>query len=442
MTVDLEQPRTVAGDGLSSGPFLRLWGGTASSNLADGILLAAAPLLAAAMTRDPGLVAGTVVANKLPWFLFSLLSGVVVDRFSHRTLLFIANGLRAAALLGLAVALQFGVSSIAVLYAALFILGTAETVVDTAALAILPKVLKKERLEDGNGRIYSTQAVLNELVGPPVGSALFALATVLAFFAGSAAFALAGLLFLLLPKEADASERVHTAFSLRIMLREIGEGMRWFLGDRMIRAAAVMAGVANLVSSATLGILVLYAQDELGVGTAGYGWLLTGEAIGGTLAGIVAGTLVRRLGTGFVIFLSNALPAVGYATLYLASSYYVAWVALSISAFAVVLGNVVVITLRQTAVPEHLVGRVTSSYRLFALGAVPLGGLLGGILASSYGVRSPFLAGAVSLLVLAVAVAPIMTTRAIEEASKGRARAAESQIGGPAQDPEGEIGRG
>jgi MFS family permease len=249
---------------------------------------------------------------------------------------------------------------------------------------------------------------------------------VLAFFAGSAGFALAALLFLLLPRRADDSERVQTAFTTRGMFREIKEGMQWFLADRLVRAAAVMAAVANLFSSATLGILVLYAQDELGVGTARYGWLLTGEAIGGTLGGIIAGRMVRKLGGGPVIFISNALPAVGYAILYFASSYYVAWAALSISAFAVVLGNIVVITLRQTAVPEELVGRVTSSYRLVALGAVPLGGLLGGWLASQFGVRTPFLAGAFTLLLLAIAVAPIMTTRALKEASSGRQDAADA----------------
>lgn len=407
---------------LRSAPFLRLWGGTAASNLADGVLLAAAPLLAAALTRDPTLVAGTLVAQKLPWFLFSLLSGVVVDRVPHRVLLFLANGLRALALLGLCVGLWAGVESLALLYLTLFLLGTAETVVDTAALAILPTVLAKDRLEDGNGRIYSTQAVLNELVGPPLGSALFALAAVASFVAGGAGFALAALLFLGLPRAADATPRITEPFSGRQLLTEIGEGLRWFLGDRMIRTAAVMAAVANIFSSATLGVLVLYAQDELGVGAAGYGWLLTGEAVGGVLGGVVAGTMVRRLGAGVVVFVSNALPAVGYATLFLADGYAVAWVALAVSAFAVVLGNVVVITLRQTGVPASLVGRVTSSYRLVALGAVPLGALLGGVMASAYGVRSPFLAGAVCLLVLAVAVAPVMTTRNLVAAGTCRER--------------------
>lgn len=395
--------------------FRRLWGGTAASNLADGVIIAAAPLLAAAMTRDPLLVSGLVVAQQLPWFVFTLFAGVIVDRVDRRMLLVWANGARAISLGFLALTLATGSSHLLVLYAVMFALGMAETIVDNAALAVLPRLLDRERLEWANGRIFATQSVLDELVGPPLGGALFAISATAAFCTGSVAFALAAALLSLLPRtlRPDTTE-VDTIPGL---WGSIGEGVRWFWDNRLIRTVAVMAGVVNLFSAATLGVLVLLATGELGLGSGGYGLLLAGGAVGGITAGLVADTLVRRLGSGLVIFLSNALPAVGYLVLGLSSSAPLAGTALALSSFASTVGNVVVITLRQAAIPDHLLGRVTSAYRLIALGALPLGGLLGGVLASIFGLRAPFYLGAACLAVMAVVLAPVLTTKALDHAT-------------------------
>lgn len=168
-----------------------LWGGTASANLADGITLAAAPLLAAALTRDPALVSGLVVAQRLPWFLFVLFSGVVVDRFDRRTLLILGNAVRLLALGGVTVALGLGVRELWILYVAAFLLGTAETVVDNASLAILPSLVRRERTSDANGRLFATQSILNELAGPPLGALIFSLSALASFATGSATYLLA-----------------------------------------------------------------------------------------------------------------------------------------------------------------------------------------------------------------------------------------------------------
>lgn len=402
-------------------PFARLWAATASANLADGVLAAAAPLLAASLTRDPVLVAGAFVAQKLPWFVFTLFSGVLVDRLPHRTLLSVANGLRAAALIGLTVALVLGAANLPLLYAVMFLLGTAETVIDTAAVAVLPSIVARDRLEDANGRIYSTQSVMNELAGPAVGAALFAVTAVAAFALGSAAFAAAGLLFLLLPRPAPAPRSEEP----RRILADIGEGLRWFVRDRIIVTAAVMAAVSNLFSSAMVAVLVLYATERLGLGPAAYGLLLSAGAVGGVGAGLVSGRVVRRFGAGRVIIVSNVVPAAAYALLAATSDPLVAGVALALQAGAVTWGNVVVISLRQAAVPEPLIGRVTSAYRLLALGAVPLGGWVGGLLVAAYGVTAPFVVGAGALVLLTLVVAPVLTDRTIAVAM-GRAPASEA----------------
>lgn len=403
--------------------FRRLWGGTAASNLGDGIVIAAAPLLAASLTRDPLLVSGLVVAQQLPWFLFTLFAGVLVDRLDRRRLLVTANAVRALALGLLAASLATDSSHLVVLYTVMFALGIAETVVDNAALAVLPRVVQRDRLEWANGRIFATQSVLDELVGPPLGGALFALSATAAFCTGSAAFALAAALLALLPRlpraipaEADAAMGVWGS---------IGEGLRWFWSNRLIRTVAIMAGVVNLFSAATLGILVLLATGELRLGAGGYGLLLTGGAVGGIAAGFVADILVRRLGSGRVIFLSNVLPAIAYLVLAVSSDPVLAGLALALSSFAATVGNVVVITLRQAAIPDHLLGRVSAAYRLIALGALPIGAALGGLLASTLGLRAPFFLAAACLGSMAVLLAPVLTTRALDNATGRTAPPAE-----------------
>lgn len=396
---------------LRSRGFVQLWSGTAAANLADGITLTAAPLAAATLTRDPVLVSGLVVAQRLPWFLFSLVSGALVDRLDRRTLLVVANAVRALALGGLTAALTAGVEHIALLYASVFALGTAETVVDNAALAVLPSLVDRADLGRANGRIYATQSVLNELVGPPVGSWLFALAAAVAFGTGAAAFAVAAAVLAAVPLRGrgEGPEPQPLGGAIR-------QGFSWFWRSRLIRTVAAMAGVVNLFGAATLGVLVLVAQERLGLDSVGYGLLLSGAALGGVAGGLVAERLTRRLGSGVALFLSNLLPGLGYLGLAVTTDAVVAGILLALGSFAAMVGNVVVITLRQAAVPDHLLGRVTSAYRLIALGALPLGGLLGGALARGFGLTAPFLAGAFALTVLAFALAPVLTTRAMDGA--------------------------
>ena len=397
--------------------FRALWAGTASSNLADGMLAAAAPLFAYGLTHDPVLVSGVLVAQRLPWFVFTLFSGVLVDRVPHRALLAVANLLRAGALAGLAVALAADVRHIGLLYAALFVLGTAETVIDTAALAILPSLVSRDRLDDANGRIYATQSVAQELLGPPLGAALFAATAVAAFASGSVAFALAGLLMLALPRRrAAGGARPQRPGQRRGVWAEIGQGLRWFWRDPLIRAAAVLAAVSNLFSSMMGAVFVIYAKGPLGLSDAQFGLLLTAEAVGGIGAGLVTGTLVRRLGGGPAVVLSTLMPAVAYAVIALTSTTWLVAVALTVQAAAATIGNVVFISLRQSAVPTELIGRVTSAYRLLALGAVPVGAALAGVLAGLLGIRAPFVLGAAVMALAAVVAGRVFTTEALEAA--------------------------
>jgi len=391
-----------------------LWSGTASANLADGIVLSAGPLLAAAITRDPVLVSGLVVAQRLPWFLFTLISGALVDRHDRRRIMVVANLMRACALALLAAALGAGIESLALLYAAVFALGVSETFVDNASLAVLPAIVGRDDLDAANGRIFATQSVMNELVGPPLGSVLFTVA-IAAPFGGAAlgftagALLVAGMHGSLSGGRGDAHD----------MGSEISDGFRWFWRHRIIRTVALMAGGLNFFSAATLGVLVLVAQERLGVTDTGYGLLLAAAALGGVAGGWGAEPLTRRLGWGPAIFVSNLLPAIGHAGIALTTDAAVAALMLAFSSFAGMVGNVVVASLRQTAIPNEMLGRVTSVYRLFGLGALPLGAAFGGFTASAFGLVAPFWIAAGCLTVMALVLLPILTTDAIRRARGG-----------------------
>ena len=168
-------PEESPSAGRLGGRFRLLWAATGASNLGDGVGLVALPLLAASLTRDPLQIAAVAAAQRLPWLLFVLISGVTIDRTDRRQLQQVANVGRALVLAALGGVVWFGWASIPLLLGIALLLGVAETLADTAAVALLPAVVPRDRLEQANGRLYTTQTVANEFIGPPVGGGLFAL---------------------------------------------------------------------------------------------------------------------------------------------------------------------------------------------------------------------------------------------------------------------------
>jgi MFS family permease len=394
--------------------FRKLWAASAVSNLGDGIGLAAAPLLAAALTRDPALIAGLVFAQRLPWFLFSLVSGALVDRLDRRLVIGSANLFRAFLLGLLGAAVLIGWASLPLLYVVFFLLGSAETLIDNAALAILPAIIPRDRLEQANGRLFATETVANEFVGPPLGGLLFSLVAAIPFLANSGTFAVAALLALLLCGQFRARRPEGTL--QRTLWADIHEGVRWFWNHRLLRTLGVMAGMINFFWAATTAIFVLVAQDILGLNDVGFGIVLASGAFGGVAGGLVADRFVRRLGAGWTIFATNLLPGLAYVAIALTSNPFIVGAMFALMSFAAMVGNVILISLRQTIIPNHLLGRVTSAYRLFALGALPIGALFGGSLAQTFGLTAPYWAGGATLTIMAFALLRVVNNRTVAAA--------------------------
>lgn len=394
--------------------YRKLWAASAVSNLGDGITLVAGPLLAASLTRDPALVAGLTFAQRLPWLLFSLLSGALVDRLDRRRLMAAVDLFRTVVVGVLGIAVMLGWASLPLMYVAFFLLGTAETLFANASIAIMPAVVPKERLERANGRLFAAELSANEFAGPPIGGALFAAAAALPFLVDAGTFAASAALLLALRgrfRVAAAEGPAGTTIAA-----EIAEGLAWLLRHRLLLVLAIMLGAGNLTFSATFSVLVLLAQDVLGLGSVGYGVLLTAGGVGGVLGSLLAERVGARLGTGRALFLVLLVQGPAFAVIALSGNPFVVGAMVAVEALAAFVWNVLTFALRQTLIPEGLLGRVTSAYRLVGVGSGALGAVVGGLLAREFGLTAPYWFAAAVTLTVAFASLPFVNNRAVAEA--------------------------
>lgn len=397
--------------------FAKLWTASTVSNLGDGVTLVAGPLLAATLTRNPLLIGALMFAQRLPWLLFSLLSGALVDRLDRRQVMATVDLFRAVVMGLLTVAVLLHAASIPLLCTTFFLLGTAETLFDNAAVSILPAVVPKGSLTKANGRLLGAQIVTNDLAAPPLGGLLFAAAAAVPFLLDAASFVAAAVLVAAM----RGSFRVERPAGVeRATLRaDIAEGVRWLAGHQLLRLLGVAIGLMNLTLSAATAILVLYAQERLGLGPVGYGVLIASLAIGGIAASLVAERVVGRLGPATTMRVGLLIEASTHLVLALTSKPLVAGAILALFGFHAMTWSVVSISLRQELIPGRLLGRVNSAYAVFSYGGSSLGALLGGLLAGRFGLTAPFWCGFVAVAVLAVAAWPTL--------SSGRVRAAREQ---------------
>jgi predicted MFS family arabinose efflux permease len=407
-TVEKESP---VGEALGR-PFYQLWIASAVSNLGDGVGLTAAPLFAATLTRDPVLVAGLAISQRLPWVLFSLVSGAVVDRIDRRRIMVWANLLRVVALLLLGGAILLHQATLPLLYVVFFMIGTAETFFDNASIAFLPNLVPESGLERANGRLFATQTLANEFLGPPLGGYLFSWLIAIPFLFNATGFALAMILIALIQGQFRAIPDSVPNQSLSLG-DSIKEGVQWFWNHRLLRTFGLMVGVTNFFYSAIFSVFVLYAQNRLGLDAVQYGLLLTSGAVGGVIGALVAENLARRVGAGWAIFICNILPAIAFTGIALTTNALIVGFLFACNSFAGMMANVILVSFRQSVVPAPLLGRVTSAYRLFVMGALPTGAFVGGLLTQYFGLTAPYWVGGLSMVFVAFAVLPIANNQTI-----------------------------
>lgn len=437
--------------GLGPG-YWKLWMASVISNLGDGLSTVAYPWLASALTRDPVAIAGVAIATRIPWLLFTLPAGVITDRVDRRKLVGRMDLARFALTLVVALmvfarasvlaepdAVAEGVTSapsggrwmLIGLYAASLLLGAAEVLRDNSAQTLLPSLVGPNELERANGRLWGAETVMNSFVGPPVAGLLLAASFALPFAVDAATFAVAGCLILLIPGEfRPRREQPPTPVDWKA---EMGEGFQFLWSHDLLRSLAISLGVLNGAYFITTAVLVLFAQEVLDLGPAGFAALTIAGAVGGVVGSLTADRFTGWLGPGPVLHLTIVGSLVSLGMIGLVPSTPLVFVLMGVSAFVGVQWNVITVALRQTIIPDHLLGRVNSVYRFFGWGMMPLGALMGGLVVAGTdlvasretALRTAFVVAGGLHALLYLYARPRLTTAAVE-----RARSASDQLSG------------
>ncbi len=368
------------------------------NNVGDGIVLAAGPLLVASQTSDPFLVSMAVLSEYLPALLFGVLGGAAADRFDRRRMVIVVDLARAFVLVVLVATIVSGTVSIAVVLITLFVLGTAETFADSASSTLLPGMVSRDDLGIANARMQGAFLLTNQLVGPPIGAFLFAVGMGLPFATNAVCFVLGAVLVSRVA--ISARNELREQASLRA---EMGEGIRWLLAHPPMRTLALTIFTFNVTFGAAWSVLVLYASERLGMGPVGFGLLTTAVAVGGVIGIVSYGRLERRFSLGDIMRVGLLIETATHLSLALTTSSVVALGTLVVfGAHAFVWGTTSTVV-RQRAVPDELLGRVTGVYRVAIVGGIVIGTPIGGLLARNYGITAPFWFGFIgSALLVAV----------------------------------------
>jgi MFS family permease len=404
--------------------YWRLWTAAGLSSLADGVLKVALPLVAVGYTRSPALIAGLAFAFSLPWLLFALPAGALVDRLDRRRAMLTANLVRGGLLAAVTVLTVFGGGSIWALYVAAVGVGCAETIYDTAAQSIVPQVAGRAQLARANGRMFAAEQTANEFAGPPLAGVLATAGVVAALVTPVALWAVA-VAALLLVRGTYRIERPAPT-TLRA---DIAEGLHFLLRHKVLRTFSIMVGTFNFATGATFAVLVLHAVgpgSAMGLSAPAFGLLMATTAAGGLVGSLVAEPVERALGRVRALWVSWLAGGLPVGVLVVTANPYAVGAAFFTGGAGILVSNVVMVSLRQRVTPDRLLGRLNSSHRLVAWGTKSLGALAGGTIAQTAGLHTVF----VVMGVLAFAVVtglPGITedtlARAEGEAAQGITRA-------------------
>jgi len=384
--------------------YWKLFSSSTISNLGDGMVVAAGPLLALSLTNDTRLIATVSFAAMLPWLILSLPAGVYLDRHDRQKIMFRANIVRGFVFALIAVGAATDLLNIYALIAASAVAGVCELFYDMSSQAILPAIVDQDSLEVANSRLYISQIISNGFVGLPIGAWIFVFAIGAPFAVNALALIIAALLIRSIKVQSISETHVkpRPRFST-----ELKQGLIWLWKHDLLRTLAIMLGVANMCGMFAQAVFVKFARDELGLGAQGFGILLALISIGSILGGLIGETVSKKIGTttaiilAYVIFgLSDVIPGL----------FPEVWaVALSgiIMAIAGTTWNVITVSMRQRLIPTELFGRVNSVYRFIGTGTTAIGALIGGQIAYQFGLRATYLASGALLLLALVTLTPV-----------------------------------
>ena len=380
-----------------------MWTATGVNMVGSGTFVAALPLLAVSVTHDATQLSFVTAASFIPWLLLSLPAGAIVDRYARSWLMVRTLTVQAVIMAAMTLAIAAGEASLILLVLMALLLGATEVIFANAAQSVLPELVTKEKLAKANGAQSSVTTLGQSFIGPPVGSGLYALAAPLPFVVNAVSFVAAAALLFKVPR---VEPKRNPDESIRA---SISEGLRWLFSHRLLRTLAVLLSINTFCFQLANVALVLLATQTLHLSSGHYGLLLAGAAIGGVVGGLVNARLAVKLGSLWSMVFALAINAVCTCLIGLAPNVWWLGGLMAVNAFAMTLSGVTMVTLRQTIVPPHMLGRVNSVYRMLGWGLMPLGAIAGGAIATHLGVRAGYpIAGALRGLTLLVLLPEII----------------------------------
>ncbi|GEK20290.1 MFS transporter [Cellulomonas xylanilytica] len=381
---------------------------TGMANLGDGIVQTGVPLYALTLTRSPSQIALLTAAAWLPWLVLGLAAGVLVDRRDRKHTQ-VAGLAARAVLLGIAVWLvATGRMTMPALTVIVLLYGVTDVVVDLAGSAMVPDLVPRSRLDAANGRTLAAQQVMASFVGGPVAGAVLALGAgwVFGIPAGLGVAAL-----LLIATRIPGSYK-HAATEKRSATVEVREGVRFLVRHPVLRPLLVAGSVMNMANTGYFAVFVLWMVgpgSRVGLEPAQYPLVVAGLAVGAVLGSLAAEPLGRRIPEVRLLLGCWTLNTLLLLVPVLVPTVPAIAVAVLLLGFLNTNGNVISQSMRQRMVAPGMLGRVGGASRTLAYGLMPVGALLGGLVAERWGLPAVFV-GATALCLAGIAY-PVAVVR-------------------------------
>jgi MFS family permease len=394
--------------------FNRLWSASLASNLADGIFKTSAPLLAATLTKDPIVISLMAALVMLPWLLFAIPIGGIVDRIDRRLLLASANAVRFLMAAYLATMIALDLITIPVLYLVVFVFGIAEVLYDTTAQSMIPQILKPKNLERGNARLEVGAVTVGEFIGAPISGILFAVAIAIPFFVGGAGVLLAGILVLTIPgnfKKLMQLNENQEPMAQTNFWSDIRFGISYLYNHKVLLKLVLFTSTLGFFWAATGSTMVLFLTQTLEVTPAFFGFVFTVPAIGAIIGSITGPKVSAKYGrTNVMAFAIVTSSAITVATGLSPTMYFFLAFGL-INAITITWWNILLMSSYHQIIPNELFGRIHGTRRTLVWGMMPIGSIAGGVIAQ-FGLRMPYLiAGSISLLIAVIGIKFIISLK-------------------------------
>lgn len=354
--------------------YMLLWSGQLVSSVGTRVSMLAFPLLVLALTHSPA-QAGLIAALRgLPYALFILPAGALVDRWNRKRVMILCDTGRALALGSIPVALLFGHLTIVQLYIVSLVEGTLFTFFNLAETACLPHVVAKEQLSGAVAQ-YMVIDSTSGLIGPSIGGALYSIGRAIPFLTDAISYGVS-VLSLFFIKVKFQEEREHTPVRL---WADIREGLSWLWHQPLIRFIAVLTGGITMPVVGYSLILIVLAQGQH-ASSFTIGLIFACGGIGSILGAMIVGPLQKRFSFSQLMIGSTWIWALTWLLFAIARNPLMLGVATALCFIIVPIYMSVQFGYRLALIPDHLQGRVNSVFRLIAFGSEPIGLVVTGVL--------------------------------------------------------------